>query len=683
MPAVAFDTETHLVQPGLLTPPLVCVSVALPVEGVEALYLADDGCEKIRGYLESDHILVGANIAYDFGVLVTHDPALLPLVFKAYDEGRVYDVLIAQTLAAIADGLLGEHSERFSLEFCVKLMLGRTNAKENDYWRLRYAVLENVPISEWPAEAKQYPLDDARNTMDVALAQLDKANAGEFRNLHQMKEQAGAAWALHLASAWGFRTDAAAVTELEKRYQGEIEAAIKKFSGSGLIKPDGKTDNTKLKIAVARAYGASGQCERCGGSGKVRSEVSGSPIICKGNLGGCDGTGLDTQGLPGLPRTATGGISADRDTLEESGDDLLEGFAGVSKSKKIIQTYVPYLRGGTQYPITPRANVLVASGRTSYDGLIQLFPRSGGVRECIVARPGYVFGSVDFGAQELVTLAQCLLWICGQSRLADALNDDLDPHTAFAASMLGEPYESVLARVQAGDKEAKGKRQAAKPCNFGFPGGMGVAKFVLLNRKVGIRFCKLLENAPICGVEKITTYHKRPTPPLCKRCVELAEGLKEHWFFQWPEMRTYFNVITTLLDTTSEIEQFISKRIRGGLDFCNACNTLFQGLASEITKAALYAVQREAYLDPLSPLAGTRMIAALHDELFFETPEEKAAEASQRVADIMIEEAKRYVPDVKMKAAPALMRRWYKDADAVFDENGRLIPWEPKKKEAA
>ncbi len=37
-----------------------------------------------------------------------------------------------------------------------------------------------------------------------------------------------------------------------------------------------------------------------------------------------------------------------------------------------------------------RGNVLVESGRASFEGLVQLLPREGGVRECFKARDGWV-----------------------------------------------------------------------------------------------------------------------------------------------------------------------------------------------------------------------------------------------------------------------------------------------------
>jgi DNA polymerase I-like protein with 3'-5' exonuclease and polymerase domains len=65
-----------------------------------------------------------------------------------------------------------------------------------------------------------------------------------------------------------------------------------------------------------------------------------------------------------------------------------------------------------------------------------------------------------------------------------------------------------------------------------------------------------------------------------------------------------------------------------------------------------------------------------HDELILEMPEEKAHEAALRQVEVMVASMKEYVPDVRVSAEPALMRRWYKDAAPVYVD-GRLVPWEP------
>jgi hypothetical protein len=36
-----------------------------------------------------------------------------------------------------------------------------------------------------------------------------------------------------------------------------------------------------------------------------------------------------------------------------------------------------------------------------------------------------------------------------------------------------------------------------------------------------------------------------------------------------------------------------------------------------------------------------------------------------------------FVPDVHVAAEPALMRRWFKEAETVKDPSGRLVTWEP------
>jgi DNA polymerase I-like protein with 3'-5' exonuclease and polymerase domains len=260
--------------------------------------------------------------------------------------------------------------------------------------------------------------------------------------------------------------------------------------------------------------------------------------------------------------------------------------------------------------------------------------------------------------------------------MAESLNDGKDLHTAFAASMLGCTYSDMLAKVKAGDKAAKAYRQAAKPCNFGFPGGMGVATFVLTNRKAGIRFCKILEGASECGTHNVTEWRGKSTVPLCARCLDLAEDLKSGWFKQWPEMRQYFSRISHAVDTQGALRQFVSNRIRGGLDFCNGANTLFQGLAADGAKHALTRVSSDCYTDTSSPLWGTRPVVFVHDEIFAETPIQGASKAAKKLAEIMISCMEEYVPDVAIDAKPALMRRWLKNAEPCYDVLGDLVPWE-------
>ena len=102
---VAFDTETYLIEPGNLAPKLVCLSYF--EESDQGLLLAEDGVGWLRTQLKDPSVvLVGHNIAFDFGVALAYSPGLLPLVFRAYEEGRVRDSMVRDKVLLRAQGSL-------------------------------------------------------------------------------------------------------------------------------------------------------------------------------------------------------------------------------------------------------------------------------------------------------------------------------------------------------------------------------------------------------------------------------------------------------------------------------------------------------------------------------------------------------------------------------------------------
>jgi len=683
---LSFDLEGHLIQPGLLAPPIVCGSLAANYDG--GTVKARDGqlLTKLQvrdlfnsGILEkqtdgSDVIIVGANIAYDFGCVLAEWPEFFPLIWNLYERGCVMDVQIAAALNAIADGRMqdGElwrkdgtkiNSGRYSLDECVREWLGRQDAKSHDRWRMSYALLENVPMSEWPWDAKQYPVDDAVNTLLVAEAQMAGA-----RNLQDLPAQCFAAFCLHLGSMWGLRTDPVSVDAMTKNVDSHINELREWAVKEGFMRPKTKKpgaelakDTKKLQEAVFKAY----------------------------------------NGLP--PPTDGGKISISRETLEESGDSRLEKFAEVGKWEK-FNTYLPTLQQAARVPLNVKPNVLVATGRTSYEGLIQLMPRKGGVRECFVARDGRVLSSVDYAAIEMSTLAQVCLWTVEFSDLAEAINADMDPHCLLGADLTNASYEDFFAKKEAGDKKTKDIRQAAKAGNFGFPGMMGAPKFVFAKRKEEAYPCEWFFNDGRCGEEKDDYETGGKTLRLCKRCVEQSKVIRDGFLSRWSEIRPYWQWVMNEIESNDAITQFVSERVRGKLHGPAAANTLFQGLAADGAKRAVKALTREMYLkgDALaaalsdspdaektlaglrekfgssleSPLFGSRLCIFAHDETILEIPESVAHEAAYRQAEVMVAEMRGVVPDVKVKAEPALMRRWYKAAEAVF-KDGKLVPWEP------
>jgi hypothetical protein len=330
--------------------------------------------------------------------------------------------------------------------------------------------------------------------------------------------------------------------------------------------------------------------------------------------------------------------------------------------------------------------------------VIQQLPRKGGIRDCFVARPNHLLFSVDWGGVELVTHAQSCLWIVGHSELANALNAGIKVHDALGATIAGVSYEEMLAREKGGFLDDI--RQASKPPNFLYPGGGGAVTLVITYRSdgqgstacpngpveidkkgtrgyKGIRFCVLVDGAERCGEEMVTEwgYRAREIPPTCRHCIVVSEGLRDKWFIKWPENRPYLKYISGL---NGEITQHVSDRVRGNLEYCQAANGYFQALAADAAKEALCRIAKECYTDRSSPLWGSRSILFQHDEFIGESPEDVAADAAERVSEIMVKTLQEFCPDLAdaATAPPALMRRWYKGAEPVYSE-GRLIPWVP------
>lgn len=813
---ISLDLETELIQPGLITPPMVLGSAAEVKDGkIVGKILSKEDVRKIFLAILRDprFTLVVFNGTYDINVLIVDflrvGIDLFPEVFAMYDpdrtmirgkcNGRVFDPMLAETLHAIAQGHLNRKATggplkdgRYSLENVHNEVTGNDNAKANDRFRMSYGMFQDVPIDQLPFEARTYPIDDAVNTLWDALAQAGHMPSHGWihdwqningrvgcaacqqmlsptatpdcrplrprRNLHDLSRQAYFAFAASLGGIWGFKIDHEAVNSLEKKLLDQREANAAPFKAAEIIREDGTENQSVLKKLVAQAYGSRLTCPVCQGTGKVPSpKTEGrTKINCKA----CDGTCLELSPL--VPRSDGGGVAKHHDALQESGDEVLMKY-GAQPSKKILSTYIPLMRsaracnfcgepaagdyphkpgcpgdeaGFREVPLLPRPEPIVETGRCAYKRGLHGLPRKGGVRECFMARPGYLLSSEDYTAGELVTLAYTCIKMVGYSKLAEALNGGLDAHLALAGTMTGRDYQAMIALKKAGDKAAADARQAAKAANFGFPGGMAELTFTLRKRSEdglftpcpggpdehdgvkgfnGLRTCILMAGASYCGFDqfgqniKVIKYNDTDTAPVCSACLAASKRLREFWFQQWPEMNPkdgFFSKVKQIVKKNgpsgfAEVVQLQTGRIRGGVDFTSGANGFFQGLLADAAKNAYCQIARECfdktcrvedsehmqskYAGGPSPLYGSRPIMLAHDETIAEHPESVAHDAATRVSEVMVEALRFMCPELSkaVKAEPTLMRRLYKGAEPTYDENKRLIPWEPRLKKAA
>lgn len=673
---VALDLETHTFGPGNLAPLPVVASIAC---NGEVRLTKDWRGEIARLLLAPRVLLVGHNIAFDLACVYQHAPELRGLIWQAYDTGRVSDTSIRDRIVLLAEGRrtfddsgkwasppeqAGPVRPIFSLSEAVQRHLpdaasawawwlgskGKgtpTPADEDsplfapsveasDPWRTRYAELEHIDLAQWPEAAVRYAEADGLLTLRVWEAQ--RALAANMADTHHdyllrnETDQVQAAWALHLIAAWGMITDEERVAEFETLWRRLSDSLSRKLLVDGVVRQtrQGATkDTAEIQRRVEAAFNRLGR-----------------PV----------------------PRTDSGRVSMARETLEATGDASLLLLAEQTKLEKLIGTYLPVLKAGVDAPLHTRYEVMLETGRTSSSNPnIQNLPRDlfvrdydrGGmrvpisVREAFVPRSGNGFLSVDYDTLELRTLAQAAFSITsGKSVLAKVLNAGLDPHLDLAALMLDTTYEDAQARLKAGDGMVKRTRTAAKPANFGYPGGLGAAAFADYARAYSGGELQISE--------------------------ERAVEIKAYWTKKWPEMPAYFAYVESQRRGEGyNVRMPGSGLLRKGCTFTAACNCYFQSLAAHGAKRALYRVLRACHAEPSSPLYGCKPVAFIHDEVLLEAPLDRVHEAGAELSRLMCDTMQAVVPDVRITASPAAMRRWYKGAEPVW-KDGRLVLWEPK-----
>lgn len=651
---VAFDTETELIRPGLLAPPMSCLTWARA--GLEPrIKHWSDARPVVEGWLRDPNtILVGHNVAYDMGVICAQWPELIDLVFAAYEADRVTDTMLRQKLLDIAGGCYRRKlimkdgqpvwiKRDYSLQACVRDHVGVPFKKEG--FRLFYGFLRNTPLDQWvvqarciqgfatnpswvasltdeqrkelpgmiaanPEEVVTYPLDDATGTLKVHDAQEPHADF-----LHDQFRQARAAWWLHLMSAWGLRTNFAAVEDLRIKTESAYEQVKARLVDAGLVRKDGSRDTKAAKALMEAAS----------------REAGFEPRL-----------------------TPAGQVCLDGDACDDVDHPVLNDYSDFSTLGKVLGTDIPMLASGARTPIHSRFDLAETGRTTSSNPNIQNLRRMPGIREVIRPRPGFVFAQADFDQLELRTLAQVCLKLLGQSTLAEILNAGRDPHLEVARNILNISYDEAKANKKRHDVDMA--RQAGKVANFGFPGGLGPKRLCYFAKKT-------------YGVE--LTESK-------------ARDLKDIWTATLPEMKPFFDHVNSLPEGSYGrfMQQVMTvpglendkHRFRGNTTFSQACIGYYQGLGGDATKEAGWRIARAMYTDRESPLFGSRLVCYVHDEFIAEVPRETAHYAAHEMTRLMIEGAGMWLPDVRPSTEPVLMEYWSKEAQPVW-EDGKLIPW--------
>ncbi len=628
---VSTDSETDLISAGRLDPDLVCITVCDQETLEPELYDHFEAEEVLAELLANEDVVqVGVNFAFDAAVIIRRYPRLLKLIFAAYRAGRILDVGLAQSLIDIANGELGgtfNHMGVYVKYYYSMAALHErwglgTLAKE-DTWRLRYGEIKHLRKADYPEAAKKYALDDASAGLKIWLMQVE--SYPHF--LKDLAAQSRAAFALHLMAVRGIHTDAQACDEYLEAVKTEIDGYKTLLEQTGLLRANGSKDTKAAQKYMAAA------AQRAGVTPK-ETDAS-KPDAIK--------------------------LSLDAEACRDVNDPVMKAYAAFTSAKTTLTRVEKLKLGSTDVPLQTRFTPLVNNGRSASSepsaplvGLnLQNLPRGGMSRQVFVPRKGYVFCSCDFTGAELHTFAQCEKWLTGKSLIGDALNQQLDLHCHLAAAFLECSYEEAVESKKVG--KYAWARQLCKNVNFGCLAYMGAQR--------------LME-----------TINKSATKTEEKIDLATAQKLRQVWLDTW-QTQPYFDYVKEMLSTSGlvTVEQFVSGRVRGKLNFTELANTLFSGLAADSFKAAMWDLTEACYVQKDSALYGSRLLLPVHDEIITELVDgDDLHEKAFEQARIMCEAFTRYVPEYPVRAEPAIMKVWFKAADPAFDSNGRLRCWTPQ-----
>jgi DNA polymerase I-like protein with 3'-5' exonuclease and polymerase domains len=455
----AFDTETHLIEPGFrVYPRLVLASAS---DGKTHVIVEAGRVAEFIGRHEGRHVIFH-NASFDAGVLARH---VGPSVWKWLDGVRVSDTMI---LARIIDLFETGTRGRLDLGTLVERYTDLLADKEDPY-RTRYAEIDGIDLRLVPKGFLEYALADAivtrklhdalqKKATELLRPFTDEIDQSFAEQLGPFAEDvhAKASIVLDLMQKRGLRIDRGrrdAAREKATEELTEKAAALEEIGGEQLFKTRKKTGERLLTPSGVPRVNQK----------LIRARLA--EIAAENSLK--------------IARTAGGEITLRAEEWDQH--RKLNGFVGAYLDFESAAKQMQFFQRYPGDEVRPTYQACVKTARTSCSGPnIQQLPAL--YRKMIVPRPGHVFVTSDYSFVELVTLAAHCDFKLGYSELGNAIRENQDPHCSTAAKIAKAEYEDFVRRYRDGDAEAKAQRQAAKACNFGLPGGLGAQRLRELAR---------------------------------------------------------------------------------------------------------------------------------------------------------------------------------------------------------
>ncbi len=322
----------------------------------------------------------------------------------------------------------------------------------------------------------------------------------------------------------------------------------------------------------------------------------------------------ERQGLPVLQKTPKGQPSTAESVLQDLALDyplpqLILEHRALSKLKSTYTDRLPELvhpktgRIHTSYHQAVAATGRLSSSNPNLQNIPVRTEAGRRIRQAFIAPPGCKLLAADYSQIELRILAH----LSGDARLIEAFRDGLDIHRATAAEIFGVELDRVSA----------GQRRSAKAINFGLIYGM--SSFGLA-RQIGVT-----RNA--------------------------AQEYMDRYFARYPDVQRFMEETRKRAAGQGYVETLFGRRLylaeiqsrnRQRREYAEraAINAPMQGTAADIIKRAMLKI--DAWLQGGGK--GVHLIMQVHDELVFEVPEARCAEAVEAVTREMAAAAELRTP---------------------------------------
>ena len=322
---------------------------------------------------------------------------------------------------------------------------------------------------------------------------------------------------------------------------------------------------------------------------------------------------FEELGFKPVKRTRGGKVSTDVTVLEALSlrEDINDPKTSVPRLiieyrqfRKLQSTYLAQLQNAvdpkTQRIHTHLYQLTTATGRLKSDHPnLQNIPVRTEIgrqlRRAFRAPEGHKLICADYSQIELRILAH----FSEDESLIETFTQDLDIHTAVASQVFEVPADSVTREL----------RDKAKTINFGII--YGVSPTGLSRRIKGMR---------VKEAAALIDDYKTRFPGIDRFLQQCVQQASDHGY------------VSTLTGRRRAIpEIYATNRSRRSLGERLAINTVVQGSAADLMKAAMVHVQHRIDKDKL-PL---KMLLQIHDELVLETPETLASEHAAIVCEEM------------------------------------------------